>query len=40
MVRIGVDTSFKILLIKVLVCGLPFRAYELIAEQIAPPLRF
>ena len=39
-VKIGADTSFKILLMKEQVPGLPFRVKVLIAEHMAPPLRF
>jgi len=39
-VRIGAETSLRILLINYFVLGLPFIAKVLIAEQIAPPFRF
>jgi hypothetical protein len=39
-VRIGAETSFNIRLMNYLVDGLPFKTYELIAEQTAPPFKW
>lgn len=38
-VKIGAETYFNILLINYFVEGLPFRTYEFIAEQTAPPFK-